>query len=47
MRPKDQQSELVNKSICRCVPKLARFFEDKAKAIYDQMLGIILNGKKE
>jgi hypothetical protein len=31
MRPAEKRSELVNKSVCRCVPKLARFFEDKAK----------------
>jgi hypothetical protein len=24
-------SELVNKSICKCIPKLSRFFEDRTK----------------
>jgi hypothetical protein len=24
-------SELVNKSICKCIPKLSRFFEEKTK----------------
>jgi hypothetical protein len=40
-------SEMVNKSICRCIPKLSRFFEDRSKQIFDQQFKILREGKVE
>jgi len=33
---KQGASELVNKSICKCIPKLSRFFEDRSKQIFTE-----------
>lgn len=33
---KQGASELVNKSICTCIPKLSRFFEDRSKQIFTE-----------
>ena len=45
MKPKG--SELVNKSICRCIPMISRFFEDRTKQIFNEQMNIIRSGKIE
>jgi HEAT repeat protein len=47
-RGKDQgASELVNKAICKCIPLLARFFEEKTQKTFTEQFSIIRMGKKE
>lgn len=45
MRPNG--SELVNKSICKCIPKLSRFFEERTKQIFNEQLNILRASKTE
>ena len=40
-------SEVVNEAICKCIPLLARFAEDRAKAIFDAQLTVLRSGKDE
>jgi len=40
-------SELVNKSICKCIPRLSRFCEDRTKQIFNDQLNILRTGKVE
>lgn len=40
-------SELVNKSICKCIPKLSRFFEDRSKQIFNEQFQALRESKNE
>ena len=40
-------SELVNVSICRCIPKISRFFEDRTKQIFNEQFNILRSGNVE
>jgi hypothetical protein len=47
-RPKDKgASELVNRAICRCIPLLSRFFEERTKQSFAEQLTVLRSGKKE
>lgn len=48
MRSKAQgATELVNRSVCKCIPKLSRFFEDRTLQIFNQQFDIIKSGTNE
>jgi len=48
LRPKNKgASEMVNKSICKCVPKLVHYFDEKAKHAFNEMFQILRHGKHE
>lgn len=40
-------SELVNRAICKVIPLLSRFFEDRTKQIFNDQFNILRAGKKE
>lgn len=42
-RPTSKASELVNQSICRCIPHICRFFEDRAKTVFEQQFKKVLD----
>jgi hypothetical protein len=44
-RPAGQgASELVNRAICKCIPLLARYSEEKAMQIFDEQFTILRRG---
>jgi hypothetical protein len=43
----EKASELVNRSICRCIPKLSRFFEDKTKQYFNEQFDVIRTSSNE
>lgn len=47
-RHKDSEGyEQVSRAICKCIPLLSRFFEDRTKQIFNEQFTIIRQGKDE
>ena len=40
-------SELIRQSVCKCIPQISRFFEDKSKKFLDENLQQILKNNDE
>lgn len=40
-------SELIRQSICKCIPQLARFFEEKARKSFEEHFKILRESNDE
>lgn len=40
-------SELIRQSICKCIPQLARFFDDRSKKLFEEQLTVLRESQDE